>query len=152
MALVVVLDANARLLVRPTFSGLMERSALVVVATPLETQETGERTELPNIWTMTPNGEKKPVLVRGVETKFRCILVFKGISPSDSVFVLHHYREAERRDVVINGPSLVTFDPGVRRAYLLFLRMEDDGRYAPAGGQTDPGDCGVHELKGWCSL
>jgi hypothetical protein len=42
----------------------------------------------------------------------------------------------------MNGPSLVSFDPSdmkQRSSYLLFLIREPDGRFAPTGGQTDPG-------------
>jgi hypothetical protein len=42
----------------------------------------------------------------------------------------------------MDGALLVFFDPAdisKRSSYLLFLVRERDGRYAPTGGQTDPG-------------
>ena len=148
LSLVVVVAADAGLTVSYTFAQLMERADLVVVAIPLETRETSERTELPDIWTSLPDGAKAPIRVGGVETVFKCLLVFKGACPPDSVLTLHHYRELEKRAVVMSGPILLTFDPGVKRGFLMFLMREQDGRYAPAGGQTDPGSNGIRALTG----
>jgi hypothetical protein len=54
--------------------------------------------------------------------------------------------------MVPNGPTFVYFavseKPTVyRRAYILFLHRETDGRYASVVGQADPG-LGVNELQG----
>jgi hypothetical protein len=67
--------------------------------------------------------------------------VLKG-DKTTKQFTLHHYRKAQIRAPGLDEPSLVFFDPSdlsQRSAYLLFLVREPDGRFAPTGGQTDPG-------------
>ena len=60
-------------------------------------------------------------------------------------FVLHHYRQTSLKGEV-DGPELVSFDPDDRPDYLLFLMREPDGRFAPTGGQTDPGFKAITKL------
>ena len=81
----------------------------------------------------------------GVETVFVVSAVFKGDAGLKR-FTLHHYRDARFKNesdiVQLNGPLLVSFDPAdpsKHNSYLLFLVRERDGRFAPVGGQTDPG-------------
>ncbi|HSS96530.1 MAG TPA: hypothetical protein VLK33_05865, partial [Terriglobales bacterium] len=64
-------------------------------------------------------------------------------------FTLHHYRQGNNGDVAMNGPLLVFFDPSdtsKRNSYLLFLVREPDGRFAPTGGQVDPGYKAINQL------
>ena len=64
-------------------------------------------------------------------------------------FTLHHYREAQIGASELDMPSLVFFDPSVisqRSCYLLFLVREPDDRFAPTGGQTDPGYKAINRL------
>jgi len=58
--------------------------------------------------------------------------------------VFHHLRELENKPS-FNRPGLVTFDAKDKKRFLLFLKRESDGRYAPLTGQTDP-DGGVKDL------
>jgi hypothetical protein len=76
----------------------------------------------------------------GVQTTFRVCAVLKG-DKALKRFTLHHFRDARPDPHELNGPGVVTFDParGGEATFLLFLVRERDGRYAPYGGQTDPG-------------
>jgi hypothetical protein len=108
---------------------MYEQADLVVIAYPLSTQDTEEQSLLPNI---APD-----VHVIGLSTKFEISLVLKG-EKSLKKLVLHHYRLANPNELMINGPSLASFDPKENSRFMLFLRRESDGRYSPVSGQTDP--------------
>jgi hypothetical protein len=125
--------AQGRLVSRLTYQQMFDRADLVAFAQPVSTNATSEQTVLPDIG--------PPIHVVGVETKFAVELVLKGHKATKE-FVLHHYRDVKSA-VYINGPYLVAFTPGVNESYLLFLKKEADGRYAPINGQTDPGACGI---------
>jgi len=86
------------------------------------------------------DGKQSAIKSIGVETVFAVSAVLKG-DATVKQFTLHHYREA-KPSIASDGPSLVRFDPSdmkARSSYLLFLVRESDGRFAPVGGQTDPG-------------
>lgn len=128
------------------YQELLEKSDLVVIATPTATNDTKEHIDLPGFV-----GEH----VIGVETTFTVSAVLKG----DKVlreFVLHHYRTTDGSNIphVPNGPGFVSFNPVANmtigpRTFILFLLREADGRYAPIVGQTDPGGA-VKALTGAC--
>ncbi len=135
MLMIAALSASARLLPAWTYQDLYTKSDFVVIANPItRTHDTNER----NILDIKVN-------VIGVETQFETQLVLKGAKRSR--FVLHHYRIAPSNVAVVNGPSLISFDPPhIARAYVLFLVRERDGRFAPTGGQTDL-DISVQEMR-----
>ena len=119
-----------------TYQDLFDQADLVVVATPIgQTVDTREEFTLP-ISQVDANGNTGPVRCIGVETAFGVSAVLKG-HPATRELILHHYRQAGSVPSV-NGTMLVRFD-GARWSYLLFLIREPDGRYAPVGGQVDPG-------------
>ena len=62
--------------------------------------------------------------------------------------VLHHYRLEDPKTAVWNAPALAAFDPNDYHKYLLFLKKEADGRYAPVSGQTDPTMFSIIKLEG----
>ncbi len=138
------LSLNARIRQIWTYQQLLDKSSLVVIARPLASNETSERAALGQ--TSPPGG----VPVIGVQTIFKVSAVLKG-NPELKQFLVHHYREAVVKDadgtilVTANGPIFVTFDPGSRKAFLLFLVFEPDGRYAPTAGQMDA-DVSFHPL------
>jgi hypothetical protein len=134
----------ARLIAAPTYQELLDKSDLVVIATPVASRDIGERIDLPGITTVMPDNTRTGFPVVGVETRFQVSLVFKG-SRSLKEFVLHHYREANPQ-LSINAPALVAFDPAKRIPFLLFLVRGTAGRYVPAAGQTDPGFLSIHAL------
>ncbi|HUD46219.1 MAG TPA: hypothetical protein VMR33_05290, partial [Candidatus Baltobacteraceae bacterium] len=124
-----------------SYQDLLDKSDLVVIATPTANNDTMERN--------LPGFESQPVI--GVDTRFAVSAVIKGDKALKD-FVLHYYRPGPGGMVVPNGPTFVYFvvseKPSVRRrTYILFLHREADGRYAPVVGQTDPG-LGVMELGG----
>jgi hypothetical protein len=128
---------SARLMYDWTYEELFSKSDFVVIAKPISaTHDTDERTNLPELAPSTP--------AIGVVTDFQTVLVLKG--PKQGRFVLHHYRLPESDVAIINGPVLVAFNPG-HHEYLLFLVRERDGRFAPVGGQTDPGAFSVKQLS-----
>ena len=135
---VVLLVAPPRLPARPiptyTYDDLLAKSDFVVIAKPSRTtRDTAERKKLTDV--------NPPSRVIGVETKFETEWVIKGRKRDR--FTLHHYREQPQRQprglevVVVEGLLLVEFDAKNPEDYLLFLVREADGRFAPAGGQTD---------------
>ncbi len=132
LAVVAAVLAQARPVSVPSSRWLFDRSDLVVIATPTgPTTDTRERFSPPTV--------PRAAWI-GVETPFYASLVLKG-NKSVLRFKLHHYRESATVTPVVNGFELVFFNPGDRQrsgSFLLFLVREQDGRYAPAGGQTDP--------------
>lgn len=131
--------SQARLMENHSYKELFDRSNLVVIATPeSKTTDTKERAPLANIIRQDERGNKNEVNSIGVETVFAVAAVLKG-EKTIRRFTLHHYRLTGGTE---NGPLLVFFDPSDtsnNSSYLLFLVREPDGRYAPTGGQTDPG-------------
>ena len=121
-----------------SFQELLDKSDLVVIATPTGTNDTKEHGGL-------PGAPSLPVI--GVETRFAASAVLKGDKALKD-FILHHYRYPADAPPVVNGPNLVSFAPGEKRTFLLFLVLEADGRYAPTVGQVDPGLCGINVLGG----
>ena len=132
-----------------SYKELFEKSDLVVIATPkTKTTDTKECAYLPNIMRLDGNGNESRVGSIGVETVFAVAAVLKG-EKTIKDFTLHHYREAQTGEGEMNGPSLVFFDPSDQshqKSYLLFLVRESDGRFAPTGGQTDPGYKAISQL------
>ena len=126
-----------------TYQELLEKSDLVVLATPTATNDTNEHIDLPGF-------VRQPVV--GVETRFAVSAVLKGDKALKD-FVFHHYRTPNGTpNPGINGPTFIAFDPVAnptitRRTFILFLIREADGRYAPIVGQADPGRA-VRELTG----
>jgi hypothetical protein len=126
------------------YQELLDKSDLVVLATPTATNDTKEHMDLPGF-----AGEH----VIGVGTTFKVSAVLKGDkTPGD--FVLHHYRTTNGSNIphIPNGPGFVSFGPAANpqiapQTFILFLRREADGRYAPVVGQTDPGEA-IRELRG----
>jgi len=125
------------------YDKLTKEADLIVIATPVSVQDTAERTTFPNIVQTHTNNVRRPVPAIGVETTFAILAVLKG-KTSTNTFVFHHLRELENKPS-FNRPGLVTFDAKDKKRFLLFLKRESDGRYAPLTGQTDP-DGGVKDL------
>jgi hypothetical protein len=141
--------SQARLMAVLSYQELLERSDFVVIASPKSrTTDTKEQAFLPNISLQDKDGKLSKVKSIGVETVFDVAAVFKGDQKTKQ-FTLHHYRE-EQSGATLNGPILVFFDPSdpSRSSYLLFLVREPDGRFAPTGGQTDPGYAAISRLSG----
>lgn len=141
LLLFVPFQGHARHTLESSYKDMLAKSDLVVIANPVDrTTDTKEETYLPGIFLQDKNGKQSRIKAIGVETKFTVLAVLKGDATSKQV-TLHHYREAEPSNA-LNQPFLVYFDPSdisKRRSYLLFLVHEPDGRFAPFGGQTDPG-------------
>jgi len=129
---------TGRLVKESTFQEMFAKSDLVVIGTPVATFQTAEHTTLPDL--------SPPVAVSGLNTEFQVRLVLKGDQKMKK-FVLHHYK-LEHEESMINGPELVSFDSQIWGPhYLLFLRKEPDGRYAPLTGQTDPALYSIIQLQ-----
>ncbi len=130
--------ASARFIEEATFKELFAKADFVVIARPTSaTHDIQERSVLLG---------NVPVI--GVITQFQTLLVLKGAKQER--FVVHHYREAPLPSGVAfaNGPTLFTFGPKKdHRPYLLFLRREPDGRFAPVASQADL-DVSVRQVGG----
>jgi hypothetical protein len=139
----VPLALEARALQVLPYQELFTRSVLIVVATPISpTVDTSEEYVLPGIATSDPNGTTSGVRCIGVETAFKISAVLKG-DRTIRQLIFHHYRDSSAPKV--NGAMLVRFDASPS-SYLLFLVKEPDGRYAPTGGQVDPGFNAITKL------
>lgn len=151
IALVVCLRAlgapklEARVILAWSIQELLDKSDLVVIATPAATVDTNEQIDLPGIKQVTPDNKTIGIPAIGVETKFGIVGVLKG-DKSLKEFTLHHYREKELSKTGINGSSLLFFNPGEKGEFLVFLVREADGRCAPTSGQTDPALYSVRSL------
>jgi len=116
-----------------TYQQMFDQADLVTIAQPISTNDIAERIVLPDIF---PDIE-----VVGVETEFVVQMTLKGNKAAAEKFVLHHYKMT--KPVYRSGPRLVAFKPTNKEFFLLFLKKEFDGRFAPINGQTDPGRCGI---------
>jgi len=123
---------NARPVASWPYEKLAKEADLIVIATPTQTKDSGEKVNFPGI----ARGNK-PVPGYGVNTTFEVLAVLKGGQVLKS-FVLLHLREAGSNAISANGPSLVSFDPTEKKRYLMFLKREADGRFSSLCGQTDP--------------
>jgi hypothetical protein len=105
------------------YARLFAASDQVVIAKPLTSPDTGERTAVRDISSVT---------VVGVTTECQVLFVFTG--PKRARFKLHHYEWPNPR-LVVGGPVGITFNPPKNNRYLMFLVRESDGRFAPVLGQ-----------------
>jgi hypothetical protein len=138
---------NGRYVQPWSYEEMLEKADVVVVAEWVSTKDTEERAILPNI--------EPAIQVIGVDTEFEVTLVLKGARALKNL-TLHHYklefeedtRRAEVPQLVsIQGPDFregIHYPGGGR--FLLFLKHEPDGRYAPITGQTDPAAFSVLQL------
>ena len=134
--------ASAYLVPNLPYEKLFARSDLMVIARPVSSRDTSERTVIRDV--------NPPVPVVGVTTEFQVLFVFKGAKRQR--FKLHHYRERVRpKVVVIGGLPGISFDPPKNKRYLMFLVRESDGRFAPVLGQTHVVDISVQEVLGTSS-
>lgn len=131
--------ADAREINSRTFRELDKTADIIVVAKPVSTKDTDEQT---NLFSFKP-----PVPVVGLSSEFEVGLVLKGDS-SLKKLVVHHYRRADHPGW--NEFNLASFDPKDSTNYLLFLKREPDGRYAPLD-QVDPAWTSILKLSdaGW---
>ena len=127
-----------------SYQDLYDKADLVIIAKPISTQDTSEKTILRE--NISPG-----VPVVGVSTEFEISVVMKGDKNLKKA-TLHHYRFAYPEDKwkIGNGPNFVSFDPKQQQytRFLLFLHLESDGRYSPVSGQTDPALFSVLKLDG----
>jgi TonB family protein len=129
-----------------SYEELVKGSDLVAIATPTgETADTSEELVLTEVYLEGADGRGSYMKGIGVETGFKVAAVIKG-DPALKEFILHHYRNADPGPVV-NGPMLVTFGKSDLSPYLMFLIRQSDGRYAPTGGQIDPGYNAINRLQ-----
>ena len=132
-------SAHARFITVWSYQKLYNQADLVIIAKPISTQDTAEKTTLPNIVPATH--------VVGLSTVVEISLVMKGDKSLKKV-TLHHCRLTEEEPN--GGLHLVSFDldPRQRAQFLMFLRLEKDGRYAPVAGQTDSALFSILKLDG----
>ncbi len=121
------------------YGRLRDEADVIVIATPLSVKELDERTFLPGIQQMGPDGKAIPISAIALETNFEINAVLKGATPINRL-VLYHLREANPPpQTAVGAPLLVSFDPRKRLRYLMFLKLDKEGRYVSVSGQTDPG-------------
>jgi hypothetical protein len=123
------------------YNRMTAEADLVAIATPVETKKLKEKADLPGVrW------NNQPIRVLGLETTFEVSVCFKGKLSTNKKprIILHHYRLMEPKMAEVpNAVQLLQFKPGDRSQYLMFLKREENGRYAPFNGQTDP----IHSIE-----
>lgn len=150
--LFVVPGTHARIMPVLTAGVLFNESDFVVIARPVtKTTDTNEKTYFWDVASVDADGLRHGVPAIGVETKFKVVRVLKG-DFHVTKFVLHHLRTLIQpaHTITVGGPATVSFDPfnpNANKVFLLYLVKESDGRYAPYGGQTDPGHNSIFALN-----
>jgi len=122
-----------------SYQEMFDQADLVVIAKPTATKDTEEKGRVADF--------SGPYEVIAVATELEASVIMKGEKTTNQ-FVLHHYRLAHPDQPVANGPNLVAFNPKAHHSFLLFLKKEGDGRYAPVTGQQDPALVSVVRLEG----
>lgn len=121
-----------------TFEDMQKKADLIVIVRPIAQKETDERKKLNDLSSSTND---LGLVVMGVETTFKCLCIFKGkLVNIKNTFVLHHYKLQNLTSPIMNGPCFIEFEikKDSRKTFLMFLKKEKDGRYAPVTGQQDP--------------
>jgi hypothetical protein len=151
LAILLGTAAYARPVEHWPYGRLTREADLIVIATPVSVRDTSERTVFPNLVEGGTDNTRRPVPAIGVEAAFHALSVLKG-DTNMTTFVFHHLRNAnlssptgQFKVLAFNGPVNVAFEPGEKRRFLLFLKLEPDGRYASVTGQTDPA-MGIKDL------
>jgi hypothetical protein len=144
--------SNSRISRQISCNEYWSKSDLVVIARPVtKTTATDEKTYFDDIAAVHPGGTETKLRAVGVDTTFEIATVLKGHVANRRI-VLHHLREVPDArgpvPVEVSPPWVVSFDPADKRYVQLVLVKERDGRYAPFGGQTDPGRQAVTYLPG----
>jgi hypothetical protein len=139
LLLAIPLVAVARIRQLWTYERMHEQADLVVIARPVSSTPTNEKTSLPNISPETR--------VVGVETKLDVRLVLKGWPKTKTACLDHYALENPAASQVRGAPQLVTFDPKQPVCYLMFLKQVSAGRYVPVTGQTDPAEDSIIKLS-----
>lgn len=145
-----VVGADARPVSLLSYQQLLDKSDLVVIATPTSrTTNTKEQFPLPGV-SMNNNGNITAVTCFGAETTFAISATLKGHKGVRKLILHHCGLNRGPNQMNVNGPMLVSFDPADKRmsgSFLMFLVRESDGRYAPTGGQSDPGINAITKLQ-----
>jgi hypothetical protein len=130
-----------------SFQEMFDKADLVVIASAINTKDTTERKKLIDIdviETTRPDLLQDEVI--GVETEFQTRITLKG-SKDIRKFLLHHYRLAVEEEPGYGSPNFIRIPSERHGTFLMFLRKEKDGRYAPVTGQFDPAVLSVFEIK-----
>ena len=123
---------------------LMAKADVVVMADPISSKDVVET---------PPNQKEWQKDWQGVETTFAVEVILKGDigravpvrSPRDQelnpapTIVLHHYRYADTKGLIVNGFRFARFDEKKHKV-LLYLKKTPTGSYEPVTGQGDAVD------------
>ena len=121
--------ASAHLMPSWSYQQMFDKADVVVIARDAETRDTAERVNLP--------GVSPPLVMIGASAEFKSLLVLKGDQTHLTTFTVHYYRLPDPPPAIVNGPLLPDFHSAKGSAYLLFLKKEADGRYAPVTDSMD---------------
>jgi len=125
--------ASAYEIAPQTYSNMFQRADVVVIATPLSTQEsTAELTlEVKQPKSVTD-------LITTVDTEFQVAYVLKGSLNTNTLHLLHlNLKEKKRPGGMIFGAVgtfFVDFETkgSKRQSFILFMKKRNDGTYCPA--------------------
>ena len=137
-SLLLVISISARPVAIWPYDKLTEEADVIIIATPTSSRDTSEKTTFPG---------QSSVAAVGVETTFDILSVLKGEKGLKTI-VFHHLRAEKPNEEMPDGPSPVAFKLEEKKRFLLFLKLEPDGRLSSLTGQTDPKggikDLGTH--------
>jgi hypothetical protein len=126
------------MLVAPYQSRFDQADLIVIATVERETSDTAERTAFKKVG-MDIHEKSADATLVGVETVFGIHATLRGKDPG-GVITLHHYRMTLSSFALDPDGSVgfISFDKDPSKAFLLLLKKESDGRYAPALGQINP--------------
>lgn len=139
---------NAQLLDIVSYQGEFDKSDVVVIARADSTQKTAEAINLSSFATYGYTAHETQVPASGFETTCIIEAVLKGDETLKDINVrgvdrpphiqVHYY--------IVNGyESAETLKQDDK--YLMFLKREEDGRYAPASGKALPRVTAINRLE-----
>lgn len=124
--------ASAYLMAELTYSNMFENADVVVIATPIATQNSGAELKL------EVNQPKQVTdLIMTVDTEFKVAYTLKGKLSVNTIHLLHLNRKDKRPfsgSFGAVGTFFVDFDAkeNRRKSFILFLKKRTDGTYCPA--------------------
>jgi len=132
---------------------LVQKSDLVVIASPLENRSTGKMEPIDQYVSIDERNIKTPILGERYELQLQIFAVIKGSSSGDLLTLVTRKftEEPPKENQVIRGfgcsPTNLSVELGKKKLYLFFLKNSKDGMFELTAGQQHTSIESVVELK-----
>jgi len=132
-ALLVTTPAHAYLMAMQSYNDMFERADVVVIATPLSTQESNAESALE-----VDQPKSVTDLIKTVDTRFQVAYVLKGSLDANTFHFLHLSLKEKRKSGAMIfgevGTFFLDFESkwSKKRSFILFMKKREDGTYSPA--------------------